>query len=200
MPRQPFQSTLPARGATRNIPALSCKFSISIHAPRTGSDLYTRWESRDILISIHAPRTGSDTMSYGASIDEQKLQSTLPARGATGYDALGRKTTVFQSTLPARGATLFKGGKDDFGKVFQSTLPARGATWALRMGTSARYFNPRSPHGERRQLATELGNVESISIHAPRTGSDLHWKKSERSPLKISIHAPRTGSDGDVRA
>ena len=57
----------------------------------------------------------------------------------------------FQSTLPARGATVdvFDGVRQ---LVFQSTLPARGAT-------SRRQGNPQ---------------WETISIHAPRTGSDRH--------------------------
>ena len=79
------------------------------------------------------------------------------------------------------------------------------------------YFNPRSPHGERR-IADALG-VEDlrISIHAPRTGSDLSGRGlarlaglfqstlpargatstnySSRQAIFISIHAPRTGSD-----
>ena len=57
---------------------------ISIHAPRTGSDLQrTRQASAVLMISIHAPRTGSDDSPacyfYGGHI----FQSTLPARGAT---------------------------------------------------------------------------------------------------------------------
>ena len=57
------------------------------------------------------------------------------------------------------------------------------------------YFNPRSPHGER-HLLTEYNTVTGlISIHAPRTGSDVRFP-SEVSAPGISIHAPRTGSDG----
>ena len=33
-------------------------------------------------------------------------------------------------------------------------------------------FNPRSPHGERRCAISFAKNLEKISIHAPRTGSD----------------------------
>ena len=78
-----FQSTLPARGATRTRPQQSQAGGISIHAPRTGSDdtvphkatktsefqstLPARGATRDLSatcdrdsISIHAPRTGSD--------------------------------------------------------------------------------------------------------------------------------------------
>ena len=78
-----FQSTLPARGATSGVGDPLFNWRISIHAPRTGSDL-RRWCSiiiasyfnprsphgeRPIIcfnslmpdaISIHAPRTGSD--------------------------------------------------------------------------------------------------------------------------------------------
>ena len=80
--------------------------------------------------------------------------------------------------------------------AFQSTLPARGATCAIWETKQARlrHFNPRSPHGERRRGGAVLCAVTSISIHAPRTGSDRkdadQWKE-----WAISIHAPRTGSD-----
>ena len=56
-----FQSTLPARGATRWPRRWVCSRSISIHAPRTGSDGFQWLSSSHPPISIHAPRTGSDT-------------------------------------------------------------------------------------------------------------------------------------------
>ena len=105
------------------------------------------------------------------------FQSTLPARGATDYFTSCLPAPQFQSTLPARGATWYR-GRDRMGKRgFQSTLPARGATDSV----------------EHHRLA------DSISIHAPREGSDpadglLHPRRPE-----ISIHAPREGSDVDLR-
>ena len=102
---------------------------------------------------------------------------------------------------------------------FQSTLPARGATRLTRIRRSAcTYFNPRSPHGERHKEGVSF-EMNHISIHAPRTGSDqtnaladsfLPFHFNPRSPhgerlspplafppalRYISIHAPRTGSD-----
>ena len=60
--------------------------------------------------------------------------------------------------------------------------------------TTRRYFNPRSPHGERRRAKARISR-KAISIHAPRTGSDYSvWAFFERLH-RISIHAPRTGSD-----
>ena len=150
----PFQSTLPARGATRAVDPIGRSLTISIHAPRTGSD---------------APGSGHHQGG--------QFQSTLPARGATPQrKALLACAAPFQSTLPARGATTRntcrlnadiisihapRTGSDDrteinhigltcisihaprtgsdtssacpsgTSKRFQSTLPARGATIPL---------------------------------------------------------------------
>ena len=83
-------------------------------------------------------------------------------------------------------------------KRFQSTLPARGATGEQYATTSyVDDFNPRSPHGERHKPYFVYQNHVVISIHAPRTGSDVKPLINGGDKV-ISIHAPRTGSD--VRA
>ena len=129
------------------------------------------------------------------------------------------KTAIFQSTLPARGATpcLPRGGQST--RLFQSTLPARGATEldnARRMGK--RYFNPRSPRGERRAIVKHRTAKTAIfqstlpARGATRCASESHSRTgyfNPRSPRgerqievaeineseDISIHAPREGSD-----
>ena len=169
-----FQSTLPARGATFfKLPRCYDK-SISIHAPRTGSDPASA--SRPAAagaISIHAPRTGSDTLVKLWSGAELIFQSTLPARGATFFFAALKRLSIisihaprtgsdlyrgihggcngqFQSTLPARGATDGELTVQTCTRTFQSTLPARGATSRTRRRCwKTQNFNPRSPHGER---------------------------------------------------
>ncbi len=101
-----FQSTLPVRGATSGIMWAAFPSSISIHAPRAGSDApgqrhpnsfqnfnprspcgerHPRWVVKGgwAKISIHAPRAGSDDQAQGTSLDSQVFQSTLPVRGAT---------------------------------------------------------------------------------------------------------------------
>ena len=102
-----FQSTLPAWGATGVYCYTHAQTTISIHAPRMGSD---QWEDTKsalhFLISIHAPRMGSDVAANNAFNDLSAFQSTLPAWGATA-------------------------------QLLKVTLPIV-------------YFNPRSPHGERR--------------------------------------------------
>ena len=61
---EPFQPTLPARGATY-VPAFFIfLLGISTHAPRTGSDAHARNGGHHEAISTHAPRTGSDMAFY----------------------------------------------------------------------------------------------------------------------------------------
>ena len=107
-----------------------------------------------------------------AGIDTS-FQSTLPGWGATRLPRLHRRLPVFQSTLPGWGATFPNRSHLRMFHVFQSTLPGWGAT---RRGTLLRAephdFNPRSPDGERPCQITQHARAHSISIHAPRMGSD----------------------------
>ena len=171
-----FQSTLPARGATRRLVPQGLHIYISIHAPRTGSDSCVDVpESLIFAISIHAPRTGSDGISPHCINSASTFQSTLPARGATysthrhlcGYNHFNPRSphgerrprdilelffTHFNPRSP-HGERPCASASCVWRAAFQSTLPARGATrW--------------------RGVACVAGN---ISIHAPRTGSDKSY-------------------------
>ena len=78
---------------------------------------------------------------------------------------------------------------------FLSTLPARGATVrSVKTAAACSYFYPRSPRGERPWAMPSASETISISIHAPREGSDVNpgWVIISGP---ISIHAPREGSD-----
>ena len=119
-----------------------------------------------------------------------------------GSDALPIPTAAssiqFQSTLPVWGATITL-ARIMLIPVFQSTLPVWGATNVHEVTNTA----------------------QSISIHAPRVGSDVDSVENfpeliyfnPRSPcgerlcglprghqkIHISIHAPRVGSDRHAR-
>ena len=61
----PFQSTLPARGATNEVATYIAVERISIHAPCTGSDeKLPVIPTSNYTISIHAPCTGSDRAGF----------------------------------------------------------------------------------------------------------------------------------------
>ena len=196
--------------------------SISIHAPRTGSDGGCRRGGGSHHISIHAPRTGSDVSRGLSGVLHRQFQSTLPARGATRERSRFCPVCVkFQSTLPARGATVSGGGTRQWQTRFQSTLPARGATYESTWRLEDELFQSTLPaRGATVRHNTGL-HSQGISIHAPRTGSDCSANNSSslrrnfnpRSPhgerhgagdgqdanAGISIHAPRTGSDASNR-
>ncbi len=153
-----------------------------------------------LSISIHAPRAGSDASASLIKSLAMLFQSTLPVRGATRYSLEpqaaqrdfnprspcgerlprshnGKGIEEFQSTLPVRGATNRTGSLGSAHRIsihapragsdyarfhvylllrgaFQSTLPVRGATaYAAPIYHGIADFNPRSPCGERRYRA-----------------------------------------------
>ena len=233
-----FQSTLPARGATllEGNPGKQKLFQSTLPA-RGATYLLTRMVVSP-LISIHAPRTGSDTACWATAPSRSNFNPRSPHGERPGESSISSQLSQFQSTLPARGATLLVNGLWH-DQIFQSTLPARGATGerahtarmllisihAPRTGSDALYFpriafaryfnprsphgerpsgqpeppaasnfNPRSPHGERRNKAWQAVRAKGISTHAPRTGSDATYTGICQGS-GISTHAPRTGSD-----
>ena len=126
-PTHQFQSTLPARGATKP-PSGSRRWrAISIHAPREGSDHFSCIGIGHGTISIHAPREGSDPTNLRLSAPVIEFQSTLPARGATSPPYLWYNKGIISIHAPREG----------------SDLPV--ATGCQ----SPDDFNPRSPRGER---------------------------------------------------
>ena len=146
---------------------------ISIHAPRVGSDLCDeRHKLLREVISIHAPRVGSDEITSSEHVRFIEFQSTLPVWGATSLPFASRSTCArFQSTLPVWGATVKQRpgvmrhaisfhaprvGSD--GKLIGIVFREEISIHAPRVGSDhsrfhprppLRYFNPRSPCGER---------------------------------------------------
>ena len=212
-----FQSTLPVRGATagwatpcsstkisihapragsdlRLSPLQRAEYMISIHAPRAGSDAIKRRYINITAISIHAPRAGSDEGLW-AGIGDKIISIHAPRAGSdpswppsshscwhfNPRSPCGERLIIlvmldlhpaFQSTLPVRGATRWP-ASPGYWPEFQSTLPVRGATFST--------WHP--------------SHCPSISIHAPRAGSDGHTVGLAGLRVLISIHAPRAGSD-----
>ena len=126
----------------------------------------------------------------------QQFQSTLPSQGATDASGnTGYKSLYFNPRSPHRerptadarvpsfliisihapltGSDAKATKYTDCKKVFQSTLPSQGATaYAQVSERPTTYFNPRSPHRERRNAFFSPASAVVISIHAPLTGSD----------------------------
>ena len=173
IPQEIFQPTLPARGATNIFQVFEPGEEISTHAPRTGSDRFlsvascttgafqptlpargaTPLESlasNDNDISTHAPRTGSDVHSATTLLSADRISTHAPRTGSDAAAAEKAGVTIAISTHAPRT------GSDAL--YHQCTFPIAD-------------FNPRSPHGERRDLTPKY-RTDYISTHAPRTGSD----------------------------
>ena len=192
---------------------------ISIHAPRTGSDISICSTACGCDISIHAPRTGSDPICAYFLLRTNNFNPRSPH----GERQEAQRPCCARADISIHAPRT---GSD-------------GLKASLCEGVSG-YFNPRSPHGERLDDPFDMVEQIEISIHAPRTGSDVLEQTREikvtafqstlpargatssarclrsgtlhfnpRSPhgerlhrphnfvhvLRISIHAPRTGSD-----
>ena len=77
----------------------SQRTSISIHAPREGSDRSLHGSDCRLCISIHTPREGSDLKISKETLGEGLFQSTLPVRGATANALkIGRIYAFYYST------------------------------------------------------------------------------------------------------
>ena len=173
----------------------AARVDISIHAPRTGSDGHgtiCTWISLNFNprspygerpgadpgaggagdISIHAPRTGSDWQFWRAKWCRWIFQSTLPVRGATSFVSTCPDGTDISIHAPRTG----------------SDYPVQ----PLRVGRG--YFNPRSPYGERRPAGQGCDPAVPFQSTLPVRGATFPERYWLIAAL-ISIHAPRTGSD-----
>ena len=127
--------------------------AISIHAPRTGSDMALRM--RCAPCSHFNPRSPHGERLFcvsGARGRHIRFQSTLPARGATAIWRYAHTRKKYFNPRSPHGERLYCFSRRPCIDAFQSTLPARGAT--------------PDPNNYKQ-------NTEKISIHAPRTGSDF---------------------------
>ena len=115
---------------------------------------------------------GSDLRAAGLNPILSVFQSTLPAWGATISGGLLYAWIKFQSTLPAWGATRL-GGLITARIMISIHAPRMGSDLTkFFRAIRTKYFNPRSPHGERPAVGFRFDSFYEISIHAPRMGSD----------------------------
>ena len=145
-------------------------------------------------ISIHAPRGGSDSTGRRLWFSSPRFQSTLPVGGATGAGVFPAARVWISIHAPRGGSD----SDDCSGNMMQSNFNPR-SPWGERLSkvpisTSFFHFNPRSPWGERPNLITPLVTQANFNPRSP-------WGERPLSPvtiglfIKISIHAPRGGSD-----
>ena len=127
-------------------------------------------------ISIHAPRVGSDCWKWFFVRCFFRISIHAPRVGSDGEKYVHHTPRKISIHAPRETA------------VWGATRPP------ARHNRARTHFNPRSPCGERRGLLIRFNQEATISIHAPRVGSDVR-ENARLSLPGISIHAPRVGSD-----
>ena len=123
-----FQSTLPVWGATCRSKRAAISASISIHAPRVGSDAVHRCIRCQHDISIHAPRVGSDSSSVNVIPPFLLISIHAPRVGSDRSDVLGVVLEDISIHAPRVGSDRSHGNLAGIMSAFQSTLPVWGAT------------------------------------------------------------------------
>ena len=132
-------------------------------------------------ISIHAPRTGSDILIPNLCTKPIYFNPRSPHGERPATEAKLQPWLDISIHAPRTGSDERRIDGFNCRDAFQSTLPARGATGGHRDGAAARpHFNPRSPHGERHTATCGKRFQIKISIHAPRTGSDPDGAENRR--------------------
>ena len=190
-----FQSTLPARGATRSTRTMCCLSRISIHAPRTGSDGGGCVPSAGSQISIHAPRTGSDKALFADAVSSSNFNPRSP-HGERQQEALFHWAEAHFNPRSPHGE---RRQSHRMCRREQGDFNPRSPHGERRLWLPGRvhpcHFNPRSPHGERHGIGWLLPSGWNFNPRSPH-GERLHQRRLACGlTLEISIHAPRTGSD-----
>ena len=125
-------------------------------------------------ISIHAPLTGSDGLETIPVYVFNIFQSTLPLRGATTYSKNSYPEGGISIHTPLTGSDCLTSLWPPNSSRFQSTLPLRGATMKIYHRLMCnRYFNPRSPYGERRHRSRRQSGCPPFQSTLPLRGATL---------------------------
>ena len=216
-----FQSTHPARDATKSLCDRLNAVLISIHASREGCDFAAGGlVTRPVDFNPRIPR-GMRLMAPSIHILIIRFQSTHPARDATRYDVTSGIMVIYFNPRIPRGMRLTSTGPSLLiavisihasregcdqhnvfeyhnGIRFQSTHPARDATPHGQVYFINKFldFNPRIPRGMRREwyIVQSIINSNAFqSTHPARDATLPAVMLLHRSV--ISIHASREGCD-----
>ena len=187
--RRRFQSTHPARGATRCTCASGGPSQISIHAPREGCDLVLA-----VLVAVSLyfnPRTprGVRPWSRGKSNSSKVFQSTHPARGATISLAILRGANSISIHAPREGCDALAAVLLPAIPYFNPRTP-RGVRRPATRGRShlGHDFNPRTPRGVRQQTLPKSREFAWLNLLICTRGRRLSIQKQTRlCSIKLSF-------------
>ncbi len=167
-----FQSTLPLRGATSDVPERIQDQVFQSTLPLRGAT-GIKALSFEIIANFN-PRSpyGERHLSFCCILHKQRFQSTLPLRGATAILEIFKKAIIISIHAPLTGSDPRVQGQS----------------------RHYLYFNPRSPYGERQEEIDAYFRQNLFQSTLPLRGATHHIRLIPMI-TQISIHAPLTGSD-----
>ena len=153
-----------------------------------------------LIISIHAPRTGSDVRPCAngdvlgryfnpRSPHGERQVSMLPVVRRRNISIHAPRTGSDCKPVSAELCVLYFNPRSPHGERRPQVPPV----------APARYFNPRSPHGERPCQRFQPVQPVQFQSTLPARGATSCVMLTVL-PTGISIHAPRTGSDVLIRS
>ena len=186
---------------------------ISIHAPRVGCDQGMAGKASCALISIHAPRVGCDTAPCTCITHGWNFNPRTPCGVRLRLFGLHQHPQVISIHAPRVGCDFLSRYLEDGTKISIHAPRVGCDSLTLRISTSRRNFNPRTPCGVRRsrRRGMELAGTnfnprtpcgvrrgwpvggtqgQPISIHAPRVGCDPLWHRSKRKSRDFNPRTP----------
>ena len=108
------------------------------------------------------------------STSTARFQSTLPAWGETTSDCDWWSYIAISIHSPRMGRDVSAAGVSSVSPYFNPLSPHGERRVRSPEDRGSGDFNPLSPHGERRLALHDL-SAGIISIHSPRMGRDPHW-------------------------
>ena len=195
IPARYFNPRSPHGERRSAIPQVTPSF-ISTHAPRTGSDVLRVLHKRLFRrFQPTLPARGATLVYCNTDTIPFLFQPTLPARGATCCCWFRKDLSQDFNPRSPHGERHNDEVNWSFDTLFQPTLPARGATALITMeAVTAPHFNPRSPHGERQHAPAPSVARSLFQPTLPARGATDLYRRIKAADT-ISTHAPRTGSD-----
>ena len=125
-------------------------------------------------ISIHAPRVGSDGQKQGYKSRIYQFQSTLPVWGATLITHRHQSSKSISIHAPRVGSDRVRANGHSINPDFNPRSPCGERLCILRPPRySGCYFNPRSPCGERLLFRTALPGNTGFQSTLPVWGATL---------------------------
>ncbi len=191
-----FQSTLPARGATRcNHYAGNVRKYFNPRSPHGERPCRGYKARHEQTISIHAPRTGSDVVATNCNQVAMHFNPRSPHGERPAQRTWTSAWRDFNPRSP-HGERRARRKRRSWSSPISIHAPRTGSDPCTKGGgADPAHFNPRSPHGERHGACAVADTIKRFQSTLPARGATPPTPAATL-PAIISIHAPRTGSDG----